>query len=71
MIGEIRLAAPYFQQIALHFKIFKIVDTQLQNNLHSTLFLKRSVNYFENFGAECHLYKIGCSEFSFTTHWGA
>ena len=32
--------------------------------------MKRSVNYFENFEAGHHLLKIGCSEFSFTKHWG-
>ena len=48
----------------------KIIDTQLQNNLHSTPFMERSVNYFRNFGVECHLLKIGYTEFSFIKHRG-
>ena len=68
MFGEIRLGTPYFQQMTLRSKISKIIDTQFQNNSHSTPFLERSVNYFGNFGVECHFLKIGCSEFSFTKH---
>jgi hypothetical protein len=57
MFGEIRLGISYFQQMILYSKIFKIIDTQLQNNSHSTPFLEQSVNYIENFKAECHLLK--------------
>ena len=28
------------------------------------------MNYFGNFGAECHLLKIGCNESSFTKYRG-
>ena len=66
MFGETRFAKPYFQQMILRSKISKlidtcskIIDTQLQNNSHSTPFLEWSVNYFKNFGLECHLLKIG------------
>ena len=34
MFGETRLATPYFQQMTLHSKISKIIDTSLQNNRH-------------------------------------
>ena len=68
MFGETRLVTPYFQEITLRSKIPKIIDISLQNNSLSNAFLERSVNYFGNFGAECHLLKIGCSESSFTRH---
>ena len=58
MFGKIRLVIPYFQQMTLRSKIPKIINTQLQNNSYSILKMERSVNYFENFGAECHLLKI-------------
>ena len=57
-----------FQQMTFRSKIFKIIDTQLQNNSHFTQFLEQSVNYYKNFELECHLLKIECNEFSFTKH---
>ncbi len=68
MFGKIRLVIPYFQQMTLRSKIPKIINTQLQNNSYSVPKMKRSVNYFENFGAECHLLKIWRNESSFTKH---
>ena len=61
MFSETRLGTSYFQQMTLHSKISKIIDTQLQNNLHPTPFLERSVNYFENFRAEYHLLKLSAA----------
>jgi hypothetical protein len=42
--------------------MIKIIHTPTQNNSQCGPFLEQSVNYFENFEAECHLLKIGCRD---------
>ena len=50
--------------------MIKIIHTLSQNNSQSTPKMERSVNYVENFGAECYLLKIGCNESSFIKYQG-
>ena len=44
--------------------MFKIINTSLQNNLHSNPFLELSMNYFGNPVTECNLLKIRCNKSS-------
>jgi hypothetical protein len=56
--------AKFIVKLHLAYSIFKR-NTPPQHDQND---LERSVNYFVNFGAECHLFKIGCSKSSFTKH---